>query len=139
MATIITPSEVPKYVPGAVTAASDDLGWSGVCLRGYRYTGLDVIVPPVRDFTIVSYLRGATFMERRCEGAWTKTHCAPGDVSLLTRSQRSHSRDRRRSRDVLPKIKSNGRRVSVPLLAERHAGHLAGRAQTLQDARKPMS
>jgi AraC family transcriptional regulator len=90
MATIITPSEVPKYVPGAVTAASDDLGWSGVCLRGYRYTGLDVIVPPVRDFTIVSYLRGATFMERRCEGAWTKTHCAPGDVSLLTRSQRSH-------------------------------------------------
>jgi AraC family transcriptional regulator len=29
-------------------------------------------------------------MERRYEGAWTKTHCAPGDVSLLTRSQRSH-------------------------------------------------
>jgi AraC family transcriptional regulator len=24
--TIITPSEVPKYVPGTVTAASDDLG-----------------------------------------------------------------------------------------------------------------
>ena len=35
MATIITPSEVPKYVPGAVTAASDDLGWDGVSLRGY--------------------------------------------------------------------------------------------------------
>ena len=29
-------------------------------------------------------------MERRYEGAWTKTHCVPGDVSLLTRSQRSH-------------------------------------------------
>ena len=29
-------------------------------------------------------------MERRYEGAWTKTHCAPGDVSLLTKSQRSH-------------------------------------------------
>ena len=28
MATIITPSEVPKFVPGAVTAASDDLGWN---------------------------------------------------------------------------------------------------------------
>ena len=90
MATIIKPSEVPKYVPGAVTAASDDLGWNGVWLRGYRYAGLDVIVPPVRDFTIISYRRGATFMERRYEGAWTKTHCAPGDVSLLTRSQRSH-------------------------------------------------
>jgi AraC family transcriptional regulator len=90
MAAIIKPSEVPKYVPGAVTAASDELGWNGVWLRGYRYTALDVIVPPVRDFTIISYRRGATFMERRYEGAWTKTHCAPGDVSLLTRSQRSH-------------------------------------------------
>jgi AraC family transcriptional regulator len=90
MATIITPGDVPKYVPGTVTAASDDLSWNGVLLRGYRYGALDVIVPPVRDFTIVSYRRGATFMERRCEGAWTKTHCAPGDVSLLTRSQRSH-------------------------------------------------
>jgi AraC family transcriptional regulator len=92
MATIITPSEVPKYVPGTVTAASDDLGWNGVLLRAYHYTGLDVIVPPVRDFTIVSYRRGATFMERRCDGAWTKTHCEPGDVSLLTRSERSHWR-----------------------------------------------
>jgi AraC family transcriptional regulator len=90
MATIITPNELPKYVPGAVWAASDDLGWNGVWLRGYRYKGLDVIVPPVRDFTIVSYCRGATFMERRADGAWTKTHCATGDVSLLTRSQRSH-------------------------------------------------
>jgi len=90
MATIINPSELPKYVPGAVTAASDDLGWNGVWLRGYRYTGLDVLVPPIRDFTIVSYRRGATFMERRADGAWTKTHCTPGDVSLLTKSQRSH-------------------------------------------------
>jgi AraC family transcriptional regulator len=90
MASIITPSEVPNYVPGAVTAASDNLGWNGVWLRGYRYGALDVVVPPVSDFTIVSYLRGATLMERRCEGAWTRTYCGPGDVSLLTRSQRSH-------------------------------------------------
>jgi AraC family transcriptional regulator len=89
MTTIITPSEVPKYVPGAVTAASDGLGWNGVWLRGYRYTGLDVLVPPVRDFTIVSYRGGNTLMERRYEGVWTKTRCGPGDVSLLTRSQQS--------------------------------------------------
>jgi len=92
MATIITPIEVPKYVPGTVTAASDDYGWNAVLLRAYRYTGLDVIVPPVRDFAIISYRRGTTFMERRCEGAWTKTYCEPGDVSLLTRSERSHWR-----------------------------------------------
>jgi AraC family transcriptional regulator len=90
MAAIIKPSEVPQYVPGAITAASDHLGWNGVWLRGYRYTGLDVIVPPVTDFTIISYCRGSTFMERRYEGPWTKTHCAPGDVSLLTRSRQSH-------------------------------------------------
>jgi AraC family transcriptional regulator len=90
MAAIIKPSEVPKYVPGAVTAASDGLGWNGVWLRGYRYSGLDVLVPPVSDFTIVSYRRGDTFMERRYEGVWTKTHCGPGDVSLLSRSQQSH-------------------------------------------------
>ena len=62
MAAIIKPSEVPKYVPGAVTAASDDLGWNGVWLRGYRYAALDVIVPPVRDFTIIlprSHVDGA--------------------------------------------------------------------------------
>jgi AraC family transcriptional regulator len=29
-------------------------------------------------------------MERRFDGAWTQTRCVPGDVSLLTRSQRSH-------------------------------------------------
>ena len=28
MAAIITPKEVPNYVPGAVTAASDNLGWN---------------------------------------------------------------------------------------------------------------
>jgi hypothetical protein len=59
VATIIKPNEVPKYVPGAVTAASDDLGWNGVWLRGYRYTGLDVIVPPVSDFTRCCAFSGA--------------------------------------------------------------------------------
>jgi AraC family transcriptional regulator len=90
MTTLITPSELPKWVPGKVLAASDDLGWNGVGLRAYHYKGLDVDVPAMRDFTIVSYRRGATFMERRFEGPWTKTRCTPGDVSLLTRSQRSH-------------------------------------------------
>jgi AraC family transcriptional regulator len=92
MATIITPDEVPKYVPGAVLVASDDLGWNGVWLRAYRYKALDVIMPPVSDFTVVSWLRGATFVERRADGAWIKAHCSPGDVSLLPRSERSHWR-----------------------------------------------
>ncbi len=90
MAALITPAELPKWVPGRVLAASDDLGWNGVALRSYHYTGLDVDVPAMRDFMIVSYRRGATRMQRRFDGAWTKTVCEPGDLSLLTRSQRSH-------------------------------------------------
>lgn len=90
MSALITPAELPKWVPGKMLAASDDLGWNGVGLRSYRYRGQDVAVPALRDFVIVSYRVGATFMERRFDGAWTRTQCMPGDVSLLTRSQRSH-------------------------------------------------
>lgn len=90
MTHLITPAELPKWVPGKITCASDGLGWKGVALRAYHYKGQDVDIPPMRDFMIVSYRRGATHMERRFDGAWTKTHCAPGSISLLTRSQRSH-------------------------------------------------
>ena len=90
MSTLITPSELPKWVPGKILCASDNLGWNGVELRSYQYKGLDVSVPAMRDFIVISYRRGATFMERRFEGAWTKTKCLPGDISLLTRSQQSH-------------------------------------------------
>jgi AraC family transcriptional regulator len=90
MTALITPAELPKWVPGKILVASDDLGWNGVGLRSYRYLGQDVDVPALRDFTIVSYRVGATPMERRFDGAWTRTKCVPGDVSLLTRSQRSH-------------------------------------------------
>ena len=90
MSTLITPDELPKWVPGKILCASDKLGWNGVELRSYHYQGLDVSVPALRDFIVISYRRGGTFMERRFEGAWTKTKCVPGDISLLTRSQQSH-------------------------------------------------
>lgn len=89
MSALISFAELPKWVPGQVLGASDALGWSGVNTRSYRYTGLDVDIPAMRDFMIVAYRRGATRMERRFDGPWTKAQCGPGDVSLLTRSQRS--------------------------------------------------
>ncbi|MEM7540823.1 MAG: AraC family transcriptional regulator [Pseudomonadota bacterium] len=89
-ANLITPQEVPRWVPGIVTDASDQLGWRNVTLRGYQYHGQDVVIPPVRDYMIVSYQNGGTPMERRFEGQWTKTTCRPGSVSLLTRAQQSH-------------------------------------------------
>jgi AraC family transcriptional regulator len=90
MGHLITPSELPDWVPGKIICASDHLGWRGVTLRGYRYLGQDVYIPPMRDYMIVSYRRGLTPMERRFEGAWQQTRCAPGSISLLTREQRSN-------------------------------------------------
>ena len=90
MALLIRPEELPHWVPGDLLRCSDGQGWKGVGLRAYRYQGLDVQVPAMADFMIVSYNRGSTMMERRFEGRWTRTECHPGDVSLLTRSQASH-------------------------------------------------
>jgi len=90
MPQLITPNELPNWVPGQVICASDGLGWREVALRGYRYRGQDVYIPPMRDYMIVSYRRGLTPMERRFDGAWQQTRCAPGSISLLTRAQRSN-------------------------------------------------
>ena len=90
MPSLITPGELHKWVPGKVLSASDALGWKDVGQRTYRYVGQDVAVPGIDHFTIVRYCVGATRMERRFDGRWTQTHCAPGDLSLLTRSQGSH-------------------------------------------------
>ncbi|HMM76475.1 MAG TPA: AraC family transcriptional regulator [Gammaproteobacteria bacterium] len=90
MGRLITPTELPDWLPGEVVCASDALGWCDVAMRGYRYLGQDVYIPPMRDYMIVSYRRGLTPMERRFDGAWTQTRCAPGSLSLLTRAQRSN-------------------------------------------------
>lgn len=89
MPELIAPADLPHWVPGEITCASDELGWDSVFLRAYRYRGQDVNIPPVADHMIVSYRRGRTPMERSFEGAWTQTRCAPGSISLLTRAQRS--------------------------------------------------
>lgn len=90
MAELLVPEDLPDWVPGKILARSDDLGWKGVALRSYAYSGQDVEVPPMRDFMLVSYRVGVTPMERRFDGKWTQTTCGPGSVSLLTRSQASH-------------------------------------------------
>lgn len=87
---LITPRELPKWVPGRIMSASDSLGWKGVAHRAYRYRGLDVEIPAMDSFMIVQYRRGQTPMDRKFDGRWTKTRCAPGDFSLLTRSEQSH-------------------------------------------------
>ena len=87
---LITPAELPVWVPGKIVCASDRLGWKDVAQRTYRYEGQDVEIPPMNSFMIVQYRRGETPMNRKFDGRWTRTHCGPGDFSLLSRSAESH-------------------------------------------------
>lgn len=88
----ILPEHLPQWVPGDLTLDSDSLGWKGMRLRGYRYGPLDVPVPPMRDYMIVVYGRGATPMARQCDSAWRDEYVHPGSVSLLTHQVQSHWR-----------------------------------------------
>jgi AraC family transcriptional regulator len=90
MTSPIRPEQLPAWVPGQLTVSSSGTGWDGISVRGYRYAGSDVLVPPIRDFMIVAYRRGITSMRRRVDGQWLEERLAPGDVSLLTRAADSH-------------------------------------------------
>lgn len=83
-------AELPAWVPGDILCASDDLHWSGVNQRTYRYRGQDVEIPPLDCFLIVQYEDGFTPMERQFDGRWTRTNCASGHFSLLTEAADSH-------------------------------------------------
>ncbi len=90
MSTLITPRDLPTWVPGRVLSASDGLGWKDVAHRAYLYTGLDVLVPPMDHCMIVRYRSGQTPMDRQVEGRWSRKKCVPGDFSLLTHAEMSH-------------------------------------------------
>lgn len=87
---LIAPRELPVWVPGEVVSDSAGLGWKDIAQRSYRYHGQDVEIPPMDSFMIVQYRRGDTPMDRQVEGRWTRTHCRPGNFSLLSRSTDSH-------------------------------------------------
>ena len=92
MSDLITPDELPVWVPGELTVDSAPLGWEGVRIRGYRYTALDVPIPGMRDYMVVAYKHGATLINRRCTGDWRNEPVARGCVSLLTHAAQSHWR-----------------------------------------------
>ncbi|HYZ21777.1 MAG TPA: helix-turn-helix domain-containing protein, partial [Rhodopila sp.] len=89
---LITPDELPRWVPGEPTADSAPLGWDGIRLRGFRYAPLDVQIPALSDYALVFYQDGATPMHRRCRGDWRREPVAPGSISLLTHAAPSHWR-----------------------------------------------
>ena len=90
MLDLVPPERLTKWVPGEVMLSSDELGWSGLSLRSYRYPASDALVPPLRDFVIVTFRAGVTDMRRRVDGPWQNERAAPGDVSILTRAEECH-------------------------------------------------
>lgn len=92
MSDLIALEELPLWVPGTLLLDTAALGWDGVRVREFHYSGLDVPVPGMRDYLVVVYKAGATAMNRRCEGDWQSQRVMPGSVSLLTRAAASHWR-----------------------------------------------
>ncbi|MBT53846.1 MAG: AraC family transcriptional regulator [Mameliella sp.] len=82
---LISPKELPMWVPGEVVSSSDGLEWNGISQCTYAYRGQDVDLPPMNTFMIVQYRHGITPMDRQFDGKWTRTRCAPGHFSLLSR------------------------------------------------------
>lgn len=87
---LITPDELPIWLPGELTVDSATLGWKDVRIRGYKYDPSDVLLPPMRDYMIVFYRQGNTPMNRRCSGPWRYEDVGPGVASLLTQAADSH-------------------------------------------------
>src|SRR5690606_28071632 len=90
MADLITPDDLPRWVPGELTLDTHAMDWEGVRPRGYRYDSSDVPVPAMQDYMIVAYQHGHTPMQRRCEGPWRSDRMVPGDISVLTHAAESH-------------------------------------------------
>ncbi len=90
MTELLRSEDLPRWVPGKILLASDQLGWGQVLLRSYRYAPSEVFVPPMRDFLLIAYREGPTAMDRKVDGPWSRELVVPGNVSLLTRAEESH-------------------------------------------------
>lgn len=86
---LIPPEQIKEWIPGRKTTDSSAMGWRGLTLMGYHYGGIEVEIPPMRDYMIVVYQEADTIMRRRCSGPWQAEKLGPGAVSLLTRGERS--------------------------------------------------
>lgn len=92
MSELVTPEQIPHWIPGNLTRDSSPLAWDGITLKGYSYTELEVAIPKMRDFMIVVYRSGTAEMSRRSGGAWHSERVEPGIVSILTRAEQSQWR-----------------------------------------------
>lgn len=89
---LVTPEQIPKWIPGSLTRDSSPLAWEGITLKGYRYADQEVDIPRMRDFMIVAYRSGSAEMSRSSGGPWHCEKVRPGVVSILTRAEPSQWR-----------------------------------------------
>ncbi|MEZ5530077.1 MAG: AraC family transcriptional regulator [Porticoccaceae bacterium] len=87
---LITPEELPKWVPGRALSKGSGPGWSDIGQITYEFQGQSVPIPGMDRFLLVQYLQGQTPMERKFGSRLTRTHCAPGDFTLQTFGEDSH-------------------------------------------------
>ncbi len=92
MGQLIAPDEVPRWIPGELTLDSAASGWEQVTVKGYRYGALDVAIPSMRDYMLVSYKGEESIMSRRAGGPWQSERVGRGVCSLLTRGESSQWR-----------------------------------------------
>lgn len=86
---LITPDQVPRWIPGELTLDSAASDWDGVSLKGYHYDSLDVAIPAMRDYMLVRYKGSPAQMSRRDGGPWRTAKVERGVVSILTRAEQS--------------------------------------------------
>ncbi|MBS0251538.1 MAG: helix-turn-helix transcriptional regulator [Proteobacteria bacterium] len=86
---LITPEDLPTWVPGTLLSDSATENWTEVRLRAYQFNPLDVYIPAMRDYLIVYFCEGSTVLNRRCAGRWQSEHVGPGFASLLTHARES--------------------------------------------------
>lgn len=85
----ITYKELPRYAPGRLLGNGDGRGWTGINYRSYRHLGMEIELPPMDDYMIIAFENGRTPLRRRVDGKWSDYDLGPGDLTLLTRAQKS--------------------------------------------------
>lgn len=86
MGALITPDQIPNWIPGEVTQDSSNTDWRHIVLRGYKYSNMVVNIPTMRDYMLVSYNQELPVqMRRRDDGKWNSSQVSKGNISILTR------------------------------------------------------
>ena len=83
---MITAEEFQDFVPGELIFDRSARGWREVTLKGFRYTGLEVTIPPLESYLIVLYDRiskgGTAQVERRYGGPWQTGMVEKGSLTV---------------------------------------------------------